>query len=285
MLTLERSATNAPNQFVDINGRTLAYRSVGTGQPILLAIRFRGNLDLWDPAFIDALAAKGHCVITFDYTGLGLSTGTPSYNPVEMAKDIRDLMDVLDLENVILGGWSLGGLAAQAALALYPDRISHLVLIGTNPAGQLELPGEQIFYDVAAKDQYDLEDYTILFFEPAAPLSREAARRSLERISVRKHDLSPPVPADFARAHLKGPTTAPFPADFVREALKTTTVPILHIGGDHDIIFPVENWYGTNGEFPTLTLVTFPRSGHGPQHEHPEMSADIIASFVRNTRP
>jgi pimeloyl-ACP methyl ester carboxylesterase len=285
MITLERSATNAPNQFIDVNGRTLAYRSVGIGQPILLAIRFRGNLDLWDPAFIDALAARGHCVITFDYSGLGLSTGAPSYNPIEMAKDIRDLMDALDLENVILGGWSLGGLAAQAALALYPDRISHLVLIGTNPAGQLELPGEQLFYDVAGKDENDLEDYTILFFEPAAPLSRDAARRSLERVSARTRDLSKPVPADFARAHLHGPTTAPFPADFVRNALKTTNVPVLHIGGDHDIIFPVENWYAANREFPTLSLVTFPRTGHGPQHEYPEMSADIIASFVRNTRP
>ena len=30
-------------------------------------------------------------------------------------------------------------------------------------------------------------------------------------------------------------------------ALKATKLPLLHIGGDHDIIFPVENWYALNG--------------------------------------
>jgi pimeloyl-ACP methyl ester carboxylesterase len=33
---------------------------------------------------------------------------------------------------------------------------------------------------------------------------------------------------------------------------------------------------------PTLHLVTFPQSGHGPQHQHPRLSADAIASFIRN---
>lgn len=286
MNTLELTAVTAPNLFIEVNGRTLAYRSIGTGQPILLATRFRGTMDLWDPAFLNALAAKGFRVITFDYSGLGLSTGTATYHPVEMAKDFQDLMEALNLENVVVTGWSLGGIVAQVALALYPDRISHMVLIGTNPTGEMTVLAEPLFYEVAARENYSLDDFVILFFEPASAASREAARRSMERILERKDGLSPPVPLDFARARLAGGATrTPFPMDFVREALRTTTVPILHIGGDHDIIFPVENWYVANREFPTLNLVTFPSAGHGPQHQYPEMSADIIASFIRNTRP
>jgi len=53
------SAVTAPTRFVDVRERTLAYRSVGHGQPIVLCNRFRGVLDLWDPAFLDGLAARG----------------------------------------------------------------------------------------------------------------------------------------------------------------------------------------------------------------------------------
>ena len=52
-------AVAAPTQWVESRGRRLAFRSVGTGTPLVLCTRFRGNLDTWDPAFLDALAARG----------------------------------------------------------------------------------------------------------------------------------------------------------------------------------------------------------------------------------
>ena len=178
------SAIDTPNRFVEIGGRTLAYRSIGQGRPLVLCVRFRGNMDSWDPAFLDALAGHGFRVITFDYSGLGLSTGTPTYNPVEMAKDPRDLIVALGLTDVVLGGWSLGGLAAQAVLALYPDNISRVVLLGTNPPGPHVKPAEQLFYDIAGKEVNDAEDNVILFFEPKSAASREASRQSLARIAA-----------------------------------------------------------------------------------------------------
>ena len=72
-----------------------------------------------------------------------------------------------------------------------------------------------------------------------------------------------------------------FPSEEILALLKSTTTPILHIAGDHDIIFPVENWYALNQQLPTLQLLTFPRAGHGPQHQYPEASAEHIATFVR----
>lgn len=277
------TATTAPTQYLDVGDRVIAYRLIGNGTPILLCTRFRGTLDLWDPAFLDALSRNGFKVITFDYTGLGRSTGTPSYNPIDMAADARDLIRGLELENVVLGGWSLGGMAAQATLTLYPHNISHLVLLGTTPPGPLVKPAEQLFYELAGKEVNDFEDVVALFFEPTSPLSREAAARSQARIEARTSDVSPPVPVEFARARIAGgPSNPAFPAPPVLETLKNTAIPILHIGGDHDIIFPVENWYALNQQLPTLTLVTFPRSGHGPHHQHPQACADIIASAIRN---
>jgi len=49
-----------------------------------------------------------------------------------------------------------------------------------------------------------------------------------------------------------------FPSDEVLQALKNTNVPILHLGGDHDLSVPVENWYALGGQLPTLNLIPTP---------------------------
>jgi pimeloyl-ACP methyl ester carboxylesterase len=281
--TRSPGAVDAPTSFVEVGARRLAYRSIGGGKPIVLCTRFRGNLDTWDPAFLDALAASFR-VITFDYSGLGRSTGERTYDPASLARDARDLVQALDLRDVVIGGWSIGGMAAQIALTTFPDRITHAVLIGTTPPGPSVAPAEQLFYDTAGKPVNSFEDEVILFFEPRLPASVAAARRSAERIARRVDDRSVPVPADWAAAVLGSEPRSPlFPADAVLAALERTSIPILHVGGDHDIVFPVENWYALNRRLPTVQLLTYPHAGHGPQHQHPEATAEHIATFVRTT--
>lgn len=278
-----QGAVSAPTRYVTAGGRRLAYRTVGSGTPMVLCTRFRGNLDSWDPLFLDSLAAQGFQVITFDYTGLGLSTGEKTLNPAAWAKDAGDLVEALGLQSVVLVGWSLGGIAAQVAMSIFPDKISHLILIGTTPPGAVVKLAEPLFYEAAAREN-DFEDEVILFFEPKSQASRAAARRSHDRIAARKTDLSPPIPYAWAAASLgDAPKAVPFPAPAILDILKTTNIPILHIGGDHDLICPIENWYALNGQLPTLELITYPRSGHGPQHQHPVSSATHIATFVKET--
>jgi pimeloyl-ACP methyl ester carboxylesterase len=59
--------SDLPNKLVSAaNGIDYAYREAGEGAtPLVLLQHFRGNLDNWDPALIDALAATRH-VVTFD---------------------------------------------------------------------------------------------------------------------------------------------------------------------------------------------------------------------------
>ena len=271
-------------RFADVGGRTLAYRMVGNGPPIVLCNRFRGVLDLWDPAFLDGLAAQGFTVVTFDYSGLGQSTGERTYNPVSLARDAKDLIDTLGLKHVVIGGWSIGGIAAQIFLALFGADVSHVVLLATTPPGDLVKAGEQLFYDTAAQPGIALDQFTTLFFEPDDEGSRAASAHSFDRILARITGGSPDVPADWAIAQIgTSPRNPAFPSQEVLHTLTTTRVPLLHLGADHDIIFPVENWYSLNRQLPTLTLVTYPRAGHGPHHQYPEAAAAQIAGFIRGT--
>ncbi|HME63297.1 MAG TPA: hypothetical protein VKG61_00215, partial [Streptosporangiaceae bacterium] len=70
-----------PNTLVSAaNSVDYAYRDTGPcdGVPLVLLQHFRGNLDNWDPALIDALSADRR-VVTFDYAGVGGSTGQTAH--------------------------------------------------------------------------------------------------------------------------------------------------------------------------------------------------------------
>jgi pimeloyl-ACP methyl ester carboxylesterase len=279
------SAATVPTRFVEVDGRRLAYRSIGSGPPLMLCVRLRGILDSWDPAFLDALAAHFR-VITFDYSGLGQSTGASTYRRRALAKDAKDLADALGLDQVVMGGWSLGGMVAQTFTALYPERVSHTVLLGTTPPGEQAHPPEPIFFEIAVKPDNTLEDEYILFFEPASASSRAAGKASHDRIERRQGDRSPAIPEETYMRLLRETAgeKALFPDDGgYAEFFKTTSIPVLVVSGDHEIVFPVQNWFALTRQWPTLHLLTLPQTGHGPQHQFPQLCADVIASFVRNT--
>jgi pimeloyl-ACP methyl ester carboxylesterase len=80
------------------NGIEYAYRDLGDGDvPLILLQHFRGNLDNWDPALVDALAAQRR-VIAFDNVGVGGTTGTTPSTVEAMAYGAIAFLDALELD-------------------------------------------------------------------------------------------------------------------------------------------------------------------------------------------
>jgi pimeloyl-ACP methyl ester carboxylesterase len=82
----------APNRLVSAaNGIDYAYREVGDDAiPVVLLQHFRGNLDNWDPALIDALASTRR-VVTFDNRGVGGSSGRTPRTTLAITRGIGTL--------------------------------------------------------------------------------------------------------------------------------------------------------------------------------------------------
>lgn len=278
---MKTTAVNSVIKFIEINGRALAYRSIGEGTPLILANRFRGNLDVWDPLFLDQLAEK-YTVITFDYSGLGSSTGDPGTTILDFAVDIKDLATALGYKKIIVGGWSFGGFAAVVAGTEFPDLVTHTIVIGANPPGANAHPIEELFFDVSTRLDYTVEDETYLFFEPDSERSKKAAVKSRERIAQRTEGLDIKVTKELWNHYTLGTANYIEDPTNAREKLKNLKNPVLVIMGDHDVCFPVENWYSLNRQLENTHLIVFPKAGHGPQHEFPELVASYIFEFVKN---
>ena len=279
----ELNATNSKTLFAEINGKKIAYRSIGSGDPMILCQRFRGNLDDWDPAFLDALSSN-YNVITFDYSGFASSTGEPPTNMLLFAKDVVDLSEALNLRKFIIGGWSFGGWVAQILTTEFPELVSQTILIGTRPPGNVKYPFEEIFLKLSRKEDNDFEDEVILFFEPTSEVSRAAALESHQRIAQRSVDNDIKVRQDLWQFYFKGGVDFQQDPYNARQKLAETEIPILVISADHEICFPPDNWFELNRKLPTTQMVIIPQTGHGVHHQYPELVSSYIHSFIEQNK-
>ena len=277
------SALNSTTEFADVPGRKIAYRSIGQGTPIILVNRFRGTLDTWDPLFLDKLA-ENYRVITFDYSGIGYSTGTLPTDLKEVAQDVKDLAAFLKIEKTIIMGWSYGGLVTQVATLLFDDLITQTVLLGTGPPGERVVPLGQAFLDAALKPVNDFDDEIVLFFEPSSEASKVEAKASHDRIAKRIDVSKIPSTMDVFQLYFQGSAGLAEDKDDFKGKLKTTNTPILIICGDNDISFAVENWYPLTQQLPTAQLIVLPQTGHAPHHQHVNLVVNYIHAFLENSK-
>jgi pimeloyl-ACP methyl ester carboxylesterase len=277
-------AVSAKTQYASVNGVRIAYRSLGHGTPIVLATRFRGTVDTWDPLFLDLLA-RNHRVIAFDYPGIGYSSGELPADLSSVASTIAGLARELELKSFTVLGWSWGGLVAQTLAVEHPDLVDAVILVGTNPPGEVAFAPTREFLDRAVKPVNDLEDEVYLFFEPSDAASRQAAKDSRERILARA-GVTEHIPT---RAEQIGPyftAAQSFREDKTRLRARFGSLPTpkLILTGDNDTSLRGQNWFPLLGLIQHAQFIMYSQTGHAPQHQHPELVADQIETFLRLCR-
>src|SRR5271168_390361 len=157
------------------NGIDYACRDTGPGDgvPVVLLQHFRGNMDNWDPALIDALAERRQ-VITFNNVGVASSTGLTPDTIEQMARDAIAFLTALELEQVDVLGFSIGSFVAQEIALMRPALVRKLVLASSAPSGAAGMHGwaPDVIGAVGTPDA-GAEGYLSVFFTDSAA-SKEA---------------------------------------------------------------------------------------------------------------
>ena len=93
------------------NGRPieLYYQDMGSGHPIILIHGWPLTHAMWEYQFMP-LTHNGYRVISYDRRGFGMSDQpAEGYDYNTLADDLKGLIDGLELDNVTLVGFSMGG--------------------------------------------------------------------------------------------------------------------------------------------------------------------------------
>ena len=118
------------DRFVRANNVRLHYLDhPGGDPPLVLMPGLTANAHSFD-GLIKAGLSPTLRVLALDLRGRGLSDKPErGYRMADHAADVLCLLDVLGLQQVVLGGHSFGGLLTLYMAAHYPERISKLVII------------------------------------------------------------------------------------------------------------------------------------------------------------
>jgi pimeloyl-ACP methyl ester carboxylesterase len=269
-----------PNMLVGAaNGVDYAYRDTGPcdGAPLVLLQHFRGNLDNWDPALIDALAADRR-VVTFDYAGVGGSTGETAHTAEQMAYESITFIEALDLGPVDLLGFSIGSFVAQQIALTRPAIVRRVILASAAPQGAVGMHGwAAAVIGAIGTPQTSPEGYLDVFFA-RSPASREAGQQALQRMYARTEDRDAETSWATREAQYDAVCTWGIPDHALLQRLSCLQMPVFVANGDSDPMILPQYSYLIAGLIPQARVKIYPDSAHGFlfQH-HAEFSADVCA--------
>ena len=262
--------------FVDTAHGKLAYRTVGSPgrTPLLLTNRFRGTLDDWDPAFIEPLATN-RTVITFDSAGIGRSGGEVPTSIAGMADVAAALTTALQIEQVDLLGWSLGGLVAQTVALNHRDIVRRLIVAGSSPGGIADGPQPHPRVPQVMSHASNSDDDFLFMFFPETETARAAGHDYIERLAAMP-GRGPAVTEASFRNQMKAFMTWPG----VRERLSELTIPVLVANGQHDVMIPAYRSYVLAQEVLNGKLILYPDAGHAFLFQYARSFAAEVHDFL-----
>jgi len=273
------SSATSTTEFLDVDGVSVATRTLGSGRRVVLLHRFRGTLDDWDPAFLSALATD-HEVFMFDSLGVGQSGGVTPSTVEGMADFAARVIRATTDRPVDVLGWSLGGFVAQVLALEHPSVVRALVLAGTMPpGGASELVWSPEWLERASAPVPTAENVLALMYTNS-PSSRQAGTSSFGRM--------PRPPAAYV-----SPKAMATQAEAIRRfadgddigwsaRLKDLTAPTFVANGDRDELFPAIDSVVLAREIPRGQLAIYPDSGHAFLFQHGERIAEDVGRFLRS---
>lgn len=266
------------NGAIEVEGRRLAWRSVGEGPPLALITGYSGAAADWDPQFLAELG-RSFEVVCPDNRGMGDSELGELDRPLTieaMAADVEALLDVLEIDRLPVAGWSMGGFIAQALAIRAPRRVEALVLLATNPGGAAAVPGDPSAFarltDHSGTPREQAMRLIDLLFPPT--VAPEMNERMGDVVAAARAEMSPET------LHAQQAAISAWSAEGLARP-DADSPPVLAVCGSEDVVIRPENTDRLAARWPNCRVESFEGDGHAFMAEEPERLAELITSFVR----
>lgn len=286
-------AFDASGTVVAEDGAHVAWRGAGSGRPIVFVHGITLDGHIWKYQTV-ALADRFH-VITVDQRGHGESSTTVGITSSRrLGGDLAAVLCGLDLEDAIVVGHSLGGIAALRCLLDHAEarsRTAGMVLVSTLGTsrvlsnawlpvlGRLPLPVEAV-EELLLKVGSMMLPPAVRVVMASAHLGRLATRFALGRGAPEgavagTHAAISATPGRVLRDILGGL------ADYhTHDELQHLDVPALVVCGNLDLVTPLPLSQHLASSLPDAQLAVLEGAGHMPMWEQPDVLSGLIACFA-----
>jgi 3-oxoadipate enol-lactonase len=244
----------------------------GSGVPVLLLHGFPHDRTLWEAQL--AAPPAGARLIAPDLPGFGesASVGVPSLDA--WADWCIEICDALELQQVVLGGLSMGGYLALAAWRRHPERIRGLILADTKAgADSDEAKAKRVEMQGVALTQGAGAIAEKMITGMVGKTTRETRPKAVAFLDAMMRRAAVGAIADALDAmRTRADST---------DTLPTITVPTLIICGEEDALTPVKESEALHAGISGSELAIIPGAGHASCVEHPAAFNALLAGFLR----
>lgn len=264
---------------IQVNDAALHVHQWGAGDPLLLLHGFTGSGESWNE--VAELLASDRRVIAPDLLGHGQSdapTAPERYRIGRCAADLIALLDALELAQVDLLGYSMGGRVGLYLALTYPTRVRRLVLESASPGlHDSSERAARVAGDAALAEQIEREgiEAFINYWENIPLFESQRALPGSVRERVRAGRLRNRA-VGLANC-LRGLSTGAQPSLWNR--LTELDIPTLLIAGALDVKFTDINRRMADA-LPKAQLAIFAENGHSVHLENPGLYAQTVRDFL-----
>lgn len=255
----------------------LFYEIQGHGEPVILT----HGLGADSRYYLDLIRfLRPHFkLIRFDLRSSGKTRFDGSaFTLDDLSRDIIGLLDFLNINQAHIIGHSMGGMVACNFAANFTTRVKKLVLL--NCRSQKNWVTSRFWEGITAvRQQHDLlphevSSLVIPFIYSSTFLADEVKVKNL--LETVKHNPDPQSSENF---WLQAQSVSNFDAISCAPHL---TMPVLLVGGNQDILAPIEDMREYAKLLPNATLIEQQGGAHNPLIETPEWLAEKILSFLQD---
>jgi pimeloyl-ACP methyl ester carboxylesterase len=260
--------------YVELRGRRQRYLEAGSGWPVVLLHAFPLNADVWRPQL--ERVPRGWRFLAPDLRGFGKGMlPSSSFSIADIADDVGAFLDVLEIENAVIGGLSMGGYVLMQLYRTAPERFTAMVLANTKaspdtPEGRAAR--EQMAALVRREGLKAVADQMLPNLLGA---TSHRARPQLEPLVRRLIESNTTEGIEAAIHAIKDrPDSLP--------TLARSAVPALVITGEEDAIIPVSESEAMQRTMPRALMTVLPSAGHLSGLEVPDDFAEALGNFLRS---
>jgi pimeloyl-ACP methyl ester carboxylesterase len=253
---------------VDVNGRETVLMHAGEGPTFVYLHSTLGESFMWLP-FYQAWA-KHFRVLVPTHPGFGKSGGFDQIDTIEdLAFHYVELFDALGLDEVILGGVSLGGWIAAEFAVRWPERVKKLWLCDAPGLWTDEAPLGDLFRVMYNRD----EMRRLLFHDPAGHMAR---------LIVRDEPNDEQLLAAYQNMTALARVVWDRPYDpKLAGRLHRVRCPTLLLWGEHDRLVPPAFGRAYQKHLPHAQLKLIAGCGHLPMFEKEQELVETVEAFCK----